>query len=150
MKAIEIKGELKIFSSLPKTIQLGDKLHLNIKDHNSLGFKDVITPNHDPRVEALTNLHLEGDVYTYDVEPLKIEETLAELKSEKISIIKTQVSGLLGSTDWYIIRESDTGEATPTSIKDERAALRARGNELESQINALTSKKSVVLFDINL
>ena len=56
----------------------------------------------------------------------------------------------LSQTDWYIIREADSGEATPQYIKDSRAALRSQSNDLEAQINALTTKKSVVLFDINI
>ena len=56
----------------------------------------------------------------------------------------------LSETDWYIIREADSGEATPVDIRGERAALRTKSDTLESEINALTTKKAVVLFDINI
>ena len=150
MKAIEINGEIKTFSILPKQWQDDNGLHLNIKDYSALGFKDVVTPQYDARIEELSPIYLDGDVYTYDVIEKPIKETLAELKSEKLSQLKTNVGMELSQTDWYIIREADSGEATPQYIKDERAALRSQSNDLEAQINALTTKKSVVLFDINI
>lgn len=57
---------------------------------------------------------------------------------------------MLSLTDWYIVREADSGEPTPQDIKDDRATLRQRSNVLEAEINALTTKKSVVLFDITI
>lgn len=150
MKAIEINGEVKLFPSLPKSWKDDNGVHLNIKDHESLGFKDVVVPNYDPRIQEIVNLHLEGDIYTYDVIEMPIEETLTELKEGKISELKSEVGGLLSQTDWYIIREADSGEATPDSIRGERAALRTKSDSIEAEINALTTKKAVVLFDIEL
>lgn len=149
MKAIEINGEIKTFSKLPKTWTDENGLHLNIGDGYSLGFKDVVIP-HSDKTQTITNIHLDGDVYTYDVIDLKIEESLSALKSEKVSELKSLVGDKLSETDWYIIREADSGEATPQSIKDERAELRALSNAIEADINALTTKKAVVLFSINL
>ena len=150
MKAIEINGEIKTFSRVPKSWSDENGLHLNIGDGSAFGFKDVVTPTYDGRVQELANLHLDGDVYTYDVIEMPIKETLAELKANKVNILKSTVGQKLSETDWYIIREADSGEATPQSIKDERAALRASSNTIEAEINALTTKKSVVLFEINL
>ena len=156
MKAIEINGKIKTFSSVPNSFRVEGKYivgggkNLSEEELKSLGMFDLITPTYDGRIEELTNLHLEGDVYTYDVVDKKIEGTLAELKEQKISEVKSIISGKLSATDWYIIREADSGEATPQSIKDERAGLRTQSDSIEAEINALTTKKSVVLFDINL
>ena len=150
MKAILVNGKIKTFGSVPKTWSDENGLHLNIGDGSSFGFKDVVYPTFDGRVQELANLHLDGDVYTYDVIEMPIKETLAELKSQKVNELKSLAAVKLSKTDWYIIRESDSGEATPQSIKDDRAALRAESNAIEADINALTTKKSVVLFDINL
>ena len=150
MKAILVNGEIKTFSKLPKTWTDEQGTHLSCGDGYHLGFKDVIEPDYDNRVQELVNLHLDGDVYTYDVIEKPILATLAELKSDKINEVKHLVSANLSLTDWYIIREADSGEATPQSIKDERAALRTKSNTIEAEINALTTKKSVVLFDINI
>ena len=148
MVAILVNGEIKTFSRVPKTWSDENGLHLNIGDGASLGFKEVVQPAYDSRIEELANLHLDGDVYTYDVIDKPINQTVAELKANKISNLKHLIGSQLAKTDWYIIRESDSGEATPQSIKDERAELRTQSNDIEAQINALTTKKSVVLFDL--
>ncbi len=150
MKAIEINGEIKTFGNVPKTWSDENGLHLNIGDGSAFGFKDVVEPTFDARVQELANLHLDGDVYTYDVIEKPIKETLAELKANKVSQLKSIVGSQLSATDWYIIREADSGEVTPQSIKDDRAALRAESNAIEADINALTTKKAVASFDINL
>ena len=148
MKAIEINGEIKTFSSVPKKWSDENGVYLNIGDGSAFGFKDVVVPDYDPRVQELANLHLEGNVYTYDVIDKPIQGTLAELKANKIANLKHSIGSQLAKTDWYIIREADSGEATPQSIKDGRAALRNQSNDIEAQINALTTKKSVVLFEL--
>ena len=150
MKAIEINGEIKKFSSVPKKWSDENGVYLNIKDGSVFGFKNVVYPEFDARIEELSPIKLDGDVYTYDVIEKPIKETLAELKAEKVSQLKSMVGGQLSQTDWYIIREADSGEATPQSIKDERAALRTKSDSIEAEINALTTKKAVVLFDINI
>ena len=150
MKAIEINGEIKTFGRVPKTWSDENGLHLNIGDGSAFGFKDVVTPTYDSRIEELSYIKLDGDVFTYDVIEKPIKETLAELKANKISSLKATVGGRLSVTDWYIVRNADTGAEVPQSIKDERAALRAESDSIEAEINALTTKKSVLLFEINI
>jgi hypothetical protein len=150
MVAILVNGEIKTFSRVPKSWSDENGLHLNIGDGAAYGFKEVVQPEYNPKIEELTNLHLDGDVYTYDVIDKPIKESLAELKENKINSLKTIVGIKLSETDWYIIRESDSGEATPTEIRGERAALRTQSDSIEAEINALTTKKAVVLFDINI
>ena len=150
MKAIEINGEIKTFGSVPKNWTDDNGLHLNIGDGSAFGFKDIAIPDFDGRIEELANLHLDGDVYTYDVIEMPIKETLAELKANKISSLKSVIGGKLSQTDWYVIRNADVGIKIPAAIKEARADLRDQNDIIEAQINALTTKKSVVLFDINL
>jgi hypothetical protein len=148
MVSILVNGEIKTFSRVPRSWTDENGLHLNIGDGDTLGFKEVVQPLYDSRVEELDNLHLDGNVYTYDVIDKNIPQTLAELKSQKISNLKNSIGSELSKTDWFIIRESDSGELTPQSIKDEREALRTQSNELGKQIKALTTKKAVLLFDL--
>ena len=61
------------------------------------------------------------------------------LKSQNISVSKQQASGLLQSTDWYVVRKSDTGTAIPQAIQDFRTEVRAISNQQETQINACTT-----------
>ena len=150
MKAIEINGEIKTFGSVPKSWTDENGLHLNIGDGSAFGFKEIVTPMFDGRFEELANLHLDGDVYTYDVVDRTIEGTLAELKANKIESLKSMIGGQLSQTDWYVIRNADVGTEIPDDIKESRADLRDQSDILEAEINALTTKKAVVLFDINL
>lgn len=150
MKAILVNGEIKTFGKLPKTWTDDNGTHLSCGDGYHLGFKDVVEPSYDHRIQELTNLHLDGDVYTYDVIEKPIKETLAELKANKIEQLKSIVGSKLSVTDWYIIREADSGEATPADVRGQRAELRTKSDTIEAEINALTTKKSVVLFDINI
>jgi hypothetical protein len=62
------------------------------------------------------------------------------LKGQKISIIKQQAGGLLAPTDWQVIKEVETSDyVVPTEITDYRTQVRAKSNEMETQINACTT-----------
>lgn len=152
MKAIEINGEIKLFSKYPKNFNHDGITWTLLSDEQAakIGFKDVVTPTYDSRIQELSPIKLDGDVYTYDVIEVPFKETLAELKSSKVVELKGEVSAKLSLTDWYIVRNADTGAEVPQSIKDEREALRTKSDSIEAEINALTTKKAVVLFDINL
>lgn len=153
MKAIEINGEIKIFNKLPKEFKTSDGslvLGLNEKFAGDVGFKDVITPEYNYLTEELSEIKLVGDVYTYDVIEKPIKETLAELKEQKVSQLKSMVGGQLSQTDWYNDRKLDEGIDMPPEILEQRIALRKQSNDVEAEINALTTKKAVVLFRINI
>lgn len=150
MKAIEINGEIKLFHRTPKNWSNENGTHFNIGDGSDYGFKNVATPEYDERIEELVNLHLDGDFYTYDVIDKPIKETLAVLKKAKIAELKNIASNKLFQTDWYIIRNSDSGEEVPQEIKDSRADIRSKSDTIEAEINALNSKKEVILFNVNI
>jgi len=150
MKAIEINGEIKTFNSVPKIWKDTNGTHLNIGDGKLFGFKDVVYPDFNGLIQELSNLHLAGDVFTYDVIDKPTKETLEELKHQKIAELKNAISRKLSETDWYIIREADAGTVTPQDIKDSRAALRVKSNTIEAEINALNTKSEVLLYNINI
>lgn len=150
MKAIEINGEIKTFNSVPKIWKDTNGTHLNIGDGKLFGFKDVVYPDFNGLIQELSNLHLAGDVFTYDVIDKPTKETLEELKQQKIAELKNATSRKLSETDWYIIREADAGTVTPQDIKDNRVALRVKSNTMEAEINALNTKSEVLLYNINI
>lgn len=152
MKAIEINGEIKLFSKYPKNFKHDGITWALLSDEKAteIGFKDVVTPECDLRIEELSPIKLDGDVYTYDIIEKPIKETLAELKENKIANLKSTIGGRLFATDWYVVRYADVGTEIPDAIKEERANLRDQSDIIEAEINALTTKKAVVLFDINL
>lgn len=62
------------------------------------------------------------------------------LKSIKKRIIKQQASGLLTPTDWYVVKASEVADySVPTDIATYRTNVRAKSNEMESQIDACTT-----------
>ncbi len=59
------------------------------------------------------------------------------LKTEKKRIVKQQASGLLAPTDWYVVKASEVADySVPSNITTFRADVRAKSNEMESQIDA--------------
>jgi hypothetical protein len=62
------------------------------------------------------------------------------LKTQKKRIIKQQASGLLEKTDWHNHKALDDDTYTiPDNIKTYRANVRAKSNEMETQIDACTN-----------
>ena len=59
------------------------------------------------------------------------------LKTEKKRIVKQQASGLLAPTDWYVVKANEVdGYTVPENITTFRANVRAKSNEMETQIDA--------------
>lgn len=59
------------------------------------------------------------------------------LKGLEINKIKSQASGLLAKTDWQVIKATEVSDYNvPTNISTYRANVRAKSNEMETQINA--------------
>jgi len=57
------------------------------------------------------------------------------LKYNHKQIINAQAGGLLGDTDWYVIREADGGTACPDNISTHRAAIRTKANDMCTAID---------------
>ena len=59
------------------------------------------------------------------------------LKTEKKRIVKQQASGLLAPTDWYVVKATEVEDYNvPENITTYRADVRAKSNEMETQIDA--------------
>ena len=62
------------------------------------------------------------------------------LKPEKKRIVKQQASGLLSPTDWYVVKATEVSEYNvPENITSFRTEVRAKSNEMETQIDACTN-----------
>jgi hypothetical protein len=58
------------------------------------------------------------------------------LKSQKKQIIKSQASGLLTPTDWYVLKATDVEDySVPSAVSTFRANVRTRSNEMETAID---------------
>nr|BAR20562.1 N-acetylmuramidase/lysin [uncultured Mediterranean phage uvMED] len=59
------------------------------------------------------------------------------LKSLEINKIKAQASGLLSPTDWHVVKATEVADySVPTDVATYRTNVRAKSNEMETQINA--------------
>ena len=62
------------------------------------------------------------------------------LKTEKKKIIKQQAASLLTPTDWYVVKATEVADySVPANITTFRADVRAKSNEMETQIDACTT-----------
>ena len=58
------------------------------------------------------------------------------LKSQKKQIIKSQASGLLTPTDWYVLKATDVEDySVPSAVSTFRTNVRTRSNEMETAID---------------
>ena len=149
MKGINLNGTIKTYSSVPKT--WGNILGVNYmsdEDLKGLGFYDVVRPS-TKQSEELGEIYFDADaeVFTYPVESKTYTQTVAELKEQKIANLKDLYNRELAKTDWYIIRGQE-GTAVPQDILDARTALRTECATHETNINAKTTKASVIDYEL--
>ena len=106
-----------------------------------------------------SNIHDLSDIYwdsentrfTYPKTNKTWTQTVSELKEQKIANLKASANSKLSETDWVIIRDTELGKGTTAQdILDARAAIRTSVATKESEINAKTTKASVVKYDISL
>ena len=58
------------------------------------------------------------------------------LKSQKKQIIKSQASGLLTPTDWYVLKATDVEDySVPSAVSTFRANVRTKSKEMETAID---------------
>ena len=62
------------------------------------------------------------------------------LKTKKKRIVKQQASGLLAPTDWHVVKATEVAEYNvPENITSFRTEVRAKSNQMETQIDACTT-----------
>ena len=152
MKAIEINGQIKTYDKLPSSWGnvLGGFDLLSDDELKNYGFYNVVIPNYDLRIEDLGELYFDSasEIFTKDVSDRTWVQTLSELKQQRIYNFNCDIKIKLQETDWYIIRNQETGDEIPADIISARQALRDQSEVVENEINALTTKKAVMSFDL--
>ena len=156
MKAREHNGNITTYNSLPETWN-GTSGHIvNFRNASTEvleaeGFYDVQNPEgYDPRIHSLTTLSFdsENSLFVYSKTNKTWTESLAELKANKVSALKSIYNSKLSKTDWIIVRDAELGNTTEQSVKDSREALRTECATKEAEINALTSKANVITYQL--
>ena len=155
MKAINNNGKITIYQGVPQSFTSSQGVHLNAPNMSEQALKDaglfdlIIDENYDERVHDLGEVYwdTENTVFRKDAEDKTWTETLEELKIKRINNFKSIINFELQKTDWYIIRNADNSDAVPEEIQTARADLRSQSATVEDEINALTTKKEVVLYE---
>tara|TARA_B100001939_G_scaffold277706_1_gene246065 strand:- start:122 stop:604 length:483 start_codon:yes stop_codon:yes gene_type:complete len=155
MKAVNNNGIITTFPDVPKQFKSSTGYHLNARgmtadELQNAGLFDVIIPEeYDSRIHDLDEIYFDStaSVFKKDLINKTWSETLAELKTKQINNFKSQIGNKLAETDWYIIRNADNGSEIPADITTARADLRTQSNTVETEINALTTKKAVMSYD---
>ena len=60
---------------------------------------------------------------------------------------RVNAQGKLNKTDWYVTRKAEKNIDIPESITTERDQIKATVDIEETEINALTTKKSIILYN---
>lgn len=91
--------------------------------------------------------------YAYNVQVIPVAEgdqpTLADLKDEKLFQLKESLGKELSVTDWYFIRQMETGKPVPESILNFREQLRRWADEVELRINKVRSAKTLEAISVH-
>ena len=155
MKAVNNNGKIKVYASVPDSFQSSTGVHMNAPKmseeelKNAGMFDVVIGDNYDERVHTLGEIYFDSPntVFKKDLVDKTWTETLDELKTRRINHFKSMVNSELAKTDWYVIRKTDNNDAIPSDVQTARTNLRTQSATVETEINALTEKKEVVLYD---
>ena len=176
MKARLEKGEVKQYGIMPKafltvaeylpTIE-GHNLDPNgvslpyiegqiVKDADTLsddtlklfGFFDLVKPQYDSRIEELGDLYFNGEIFTQDVQDRELILTLEEYKQMVINNYDHILYQGFSKTDYHYIKQLELGTEIPQNVLDSRAALRAEAESIKAEINALTTKKDVLTYNL--
>jgi hypothetical protein len=155
MKAVNNNGVITFYQSVPKSFRSSTGLHLNVQNWSEQDMKDnglfdvIIEDGFDSRIHDLGEIYFDSasSVFRKDKVDKTWSKSLADLKSEQINNFKSQIGSKLAATDWYIIRNVDSGVEVPSDITDARAALRTQSDTVENEINDLTTKAAVMSYD---
>jgi hypothetical protein len=71
------------------------------------------------------------------------------LKSLFIAQVKQAAGSILANTDWMVTRKADIGTDIPESVVSYRASIRAKANELEASISAVTTVEELANLDLS-
>jgi hypothetical protein len=155
MKAVNNNGIITTFPDIPKQFRSSTGYHLNARsmtadELHSAGLFDVIIPEeYDSRIHDLDEIYFDSasSVFKKNLINKTWSETLAELKTKQIDNFKGQINSKLATTDWYVTRKVERSIDIPQDIQDTRAGLLTQLDTVETEINALTTKKAVVSYD---
>lgn len=70
--------------------------------------------------------------------------TLSEAQNQRIQEVKEDAQDVLSKTDWFVMRQQETGETIPQDVLDHRSKVRAQSDVFEQEINDLGTVEEVM------
>ncbi len=155
MKAINKNGKITIYQGVPQSFTSSQGVHLNAPNMTEQALKDaglfdlIIDENYDERVHDLDEIYWDtaSTVFRKDAKDKTWTETVGELQTRRINHFKSLINSKLAETDWYVIRKTERAIDVPSEVSTERNDLFTKCETVESEINALSTKKEVILYD---
>ena len=155
MKAVNNNGIITTYPDVPNKFRSSTGYHLNAKSMTADELRDaglfdvIIDENYDSRIHYLGEIYFDSDatVFRKDTVDKTWDKSVEELKEQQINNFKGQINSKLAVTDWYIVRNVDTGAEIPGEVTEARADLRNTSDTVETEINALTTKAEVMSYD---
>ena len=155
MKAINKNGKITIYQGVPQSFTSYQGVHLNAPNMTEQALKEaglfdlIIDENYDERVHDLDEIYWDtaSTVFRKDAKDKTWTETVGELQTRRINHFKSVINSKLAETDWYVIRKTERAIDVPSEVSTERNDLFTKCETVESEINALSTKKEVILYD---
>ena len=117
---------------------------------NKIGIYKIVLSGQEKNTEFYDNTYKDefkdgGVTRTYT----NTEKNLSDCQKILVEKINFNLSDLLKSTDWIVIREQETSKAKPSDLATWRTNLRPKHAELETAINNASSVSELEAIDIN-
>ena len=136
----------------PKEMTIGDlqynkSLFRDSEKMKELGIKPYREVRPDDRYfwSGSYSVDTSGDevVGTYD----SVAKDIDVLKSNMLSLIKSQLTQKLAETDWYYLRKLRTGTDVPSDIQDYSDALYSEYDTKKTEIKAMTKMTHIMEYE---
>ena len=69
-----------------------------------------------------------------------------QLVEQWVAFVKETAGKMLSGTDWYVVRNSETGAEVPQDVLDRRAEIRTLSNDKEAMIEATTTTDELAAY----
>ena len=157
MYAVVEDKKVKQIIKSPRAITLNDVQHprsiftsWSWSELNKIGIYKIALSGQEKNTEFYDNTYKDefkdgGVTRTYT----NTEKNLSDCQKILVEKINFNLSDLLKSTDWIVIREQETSKAKPSDLATWRTNLRTKHAELETAINNASSVSELEAIDIN-
>ena len=170
MKARLEQGEVKLYAEMPQAFLtvsgflpivnelqsvegqvIPDALLMPEEDLKTFGFFEVQEdPLIDDRIEEFGDFYFDQNEELFKKEILDKDFiwTLEECKENVIKNYDSMLHQEFLKTDYHYIKQLELGTEIPEAVLNSRSQLRVKAESVKAEINALTTKKEVLKYEL--